>query len=293
MNVLITGVNGLIGNCLALHLLNNENFFVIGIDLTSTRINHAKYRHFSVNLSEFNSRLLESNTNIDVVVHLAQSRYYKEFPDKNSDVFEVNVHSTIHLLEWARISNVKQFIYASSGGIYGFGKNIFSEEYTVKLNHNLGFYLSTKLMGEMLVHNYSNFFTTTILRPFFVFGPNQNPNMLIPSLIKKIRNNQPITMKGEKGIRLNPIHVEDAAAIIKYLIINKSHGIFNICGNEIVHLKQIVDVISSKLNLKPNLITQPSNGNEDIIGDNQKIKNLGFIYTKNVFKEVELMCNYF
>jgi len=293
MKILITGVNGLIGTSFLQLLLNDEQFYVFGVDISPARISHPRYKHIEVNLTDSSLFVQSLNLKVDVVVHLAQSRFYKDFPDKNMDVFEVNVYSTFILLEWARNSGVRQFIYASSGGIYGFGKNIFSEEYSVKLNSNLGFYLSTKLMGEMLIHNYQSFFTTTIIRPFFVFGPNQNPGMLIPSLIQKVRSQQPIILKGENGIRINPIHVEDAVGIIKILIIKNTPGIYNVCGNEIVYLKHLVDIISKKLNILPVLNILPMNENADIVGDNQKIKNLGFEYSKNITEEIENMCQYF
>lgn len=293
MNILITGVNGLIGNNLVKTLSNDPQFHVFGIDISSARMEHARYKHLNINLTDPDSFFHTLNVKADVVVHLAQSRFYKEFPVKNMDVFEVNVHSTLRLLEWARTSGVRQFIYASSGGIYGFGKNVFSEEYSVKLNSNLGFYLSTKLMGETLVHNYSSFFKTTIIRPFFVFGPNQNPNMLIPSLIRRIRSNEPVVLKGESGIRINPIHVEDASGIIKLLIQNEAEGVFNVCGDEIVTLKQITEIIGKKINVVPQYNVQPSEGNDDIIGDNQKIKSLGYSYGKKIFDEIEHMCNFF
>ena len=47
--------------------------------------------------------------NIDAIIHLAQSRHYRKFPEKALDVFNINISSTAHLLDYALTNNVKYF----------------------------------------------------------------------------------------------------------------------------------------------------------------------------------------
>src|SRR5919204_2891833 len=39
---------------------------------------------------------------VDVVIHLAQSQHFRAFPAAASDIFTVNVASTVRLLDYAR-----------------------------------------------------------------------------------------------------------------------------------------------------------------------------------------------
>jgi len=58
---------------------------------------------------------------IDAVIHLAQSRRYREFPDGAIDVYEVNAGATVRLLEYCSRAGAASFTYASSGAVYAPG----------------------------------------------------------------------------------------------------------------------------------------------------------------------------
>ena len=100
----------------------------------------------------------------------------------------------------------------------------------------------------MLCNAYSEILNITIIRPFFVYGPNQSSDMLIPRLFNSVKNSIPIHLAGNEGISVNPIFVEDAAKFIKGIVENEIRGVFNLAGNEIVSLKRITDRVSYLLN---------------------------------------------
>ena len=62
----------------------------------------------------------------------------------------------------------------------------------------------TKAYGETLVHKYTAFFLTTVLRPFFVYGVAQHPQMLIPRLLRSVQDGQPIRLAGPQASALIP-----------------------------------------------------------------------------------------
>ena len=64
----------------------------------------------------------------DAVIHLAQSKGYRNFPDQAADIFDVNVASTLALLEYARKSGAKTFIFASTASIYQQGREPLRED---------------------------------------------------------------------------------------------------------------------------------------------------------------------
>ena len=98
---------------------------------------------------------------------------------------------------------MQQVIHASSGGIYG-GKSgeIFSEDDLLAVDNPLGFYLSGKLCSEIIFQNYMHYFeTAVILRPFFIYGPDQKKDMFIPRLIQSIQKETPIFLQGKRFLQ--------------------------------------------------------------------------------------------
>jgi nucleoside-diphosphate-sugar epimerase len=59
-------------------------------------------------------------------------------------------------------------------------------------------------MSEIIAENYAPYMNIVILRFFFVYGPRQNTTMLIPRLIRSIKEGNPIILQGSNGIRINP-----------------------------------------------------------------------------------------
>jgi UDP-glucose 4-epimerase len=268
-NILITGCNGLIGGALTFNLKEDSNLNIYGMGRSKNR---SSIKTIEVDLSKnWDENLLPEK--MDVIIHLAQSEKFRDFPDSSKEVFEVNTNSTLKLLEYARKAGVKKFIYASSGGVYGNSDIGFNEESPLQPNKDLGFYLTTKFCSELIVQNYTSFFDVNILRFFFVFGERQKKNMLIPRLIESIKNNRPITLQGDEGIKINPVYVDDAANAIIQIVAQKGSYNINIGGEEIVSIKQISEIIGKQLNKKPMFEIQDTTA-KNLIGDITKMKEL-------------------
>jgi nucleoside-diphosphate-sugar epimerase len=188
---------------------------------------------------------------VTTVVYLAQSEHFREFPERAQDIFDVNVANVQKMLEWARVSGVKRFILASSGGLYGHGDAAFREDDAIGPIGPLSYYLASKHCAELLAGSYANCFTIVILRFFFVYGPGQKHSMLIPRLINSVRNGRPIILQGREGIRLNPIFVDDASvAICRSLDLASSHTI-NVAGPEVLSMRQIGTLIGKAVGREP------------------------------------------
>lgn len=272
MRFLITGINGLLGYELGHLLLKKKENTVYGISQSNSQINASNYFHIQCDLEQatFLEKLPDE---VDVIFHLAQSAFFREFPEKANSIFNVNVASTELLLDYSRKCNCKNFIYTSSGGVYGFGRDAFSEEFNLKVTKDLGFYLGSKLMGEILTQNYSSFFHTQIIRPFFIYGKRQNKKMLIPRLFESVRSGTEITLASENGITINPIHVSDAAeSLIQAASLNSSNKI-NIAGVEELTIRQIALTMGEKINKSP-VFRCIDNPPENLLGDISKMELL-------------------
>lgn len=270
MKILITGANGLLGGQAVSLLAKTHEVHALVHNPPSSPVEGVRY--YVIDLANpLPVDILPAS--LDALIHLAQSSRFREFPEQAKDVFNVNVSSTAQLLDYARNSGVKKFVFASSGGVYGAGDEAFKENAVIPQHGQLGYYLGSKLCGEILAENYSRFMDVTILRFFFMYGRQQRNTMLIPRLIENIRNGAPISLQGSDGIRINPIHVSDGALALQSVLQLTGSHILNIAGAEVLSLKQIAETIGRKFNLNPTFQHVESSPTH-LIGDIEAMKRL-------------------
>ncbi|MEO6683290.1 MAG: NAD(P)-dependent oxidoreductase [Ginsengibacter sp.] len=246
--ILLTGAGGLVGS----HLLPliNEEHEVITISSKKNSNNNIQI-DFS---KEWDTDLLPKD--LDTIIHLAQSKDFRDFPNKAVDVFNVNTMSTLKLIDFAYKTGVKTFIFASSAGIYGNSDVEFDESTDIIYKSEMGFYLGTKQCSEIILDNYSSLIQVIQLRLFFVYGKGQRKDMLIPRLVDNIQNGIHLHLQGASGITINPTHVSDAVKAIKAsLDLSGSHKI-NIAGPELLTMKEIVEVIGNLIQKQPQFILE-------------------------------------
>jgi UDP-glucose 4-epimerase len=187
---------------------------------------------------------------VDVVIHLAQSEHYRDFPARADDIFALNVRATFELLDYARAVGAATFLYASSGGVYGPSFEPLTEDRTPAVD--VGFYLTSKQAGELMVQSYAGILRTAILRFFFVYGPGQN-RMLVHTLAERLVEGKPITVEGDPGIALNPVFVDDAVKALERALSFSEGGIFNVAGPDIVTLTDLVELIGREAGRQPDI----------------------------------------
>jgi UDP-glucose 4-epimerase len=248
MRILITGAGGLLGTQAIKKFMSEHEIHALVHSAPIEPLKDVTY--YAIDLATCDG-LDQLPKEIDAVIHLAQSSRFRDFPEQAADVFNVNVVSTARLLEYARRSGARAFILASSGGVYGTGDEAFKENAVIPEHGQLGFYLGSKLCAEVLAQNYASFLNVSVLRFFFMYGKEQKRSMLLPRLVDNIRTGQPITLQGQDGIRINPIHVSDAAlALERCLQLNGSHT-FNIAGKEILSMREIAATIGHAVGREP------------------------------------------
>ena len=258
---LVTGASGLIGSHLVPELLNDYHVTTMGRQKTDQNCAHI-YADFSKPL-----RLPGNTKKLEGVIHLSQSEHYRLFPERAKEIFDVNVNSTIHLLEHARSSGANIFIYASSGGVYGVAGGHCNEDAMIEATGDLGFYSSTKIINEILTSNYQEYYTVVILRFFFVYGKGQNEAMLVPRLRNMIINGEVIHISGAQGLLINPVHVSDAVKSVLAALHLKSHHKINIAGPEVLGLKDICKTLGAQVGRKPELDIKYDSIQERLVGD--------------------------
>jgi UDP-glucose 4-epimerase len=236
MNLLVTGINGLLGCSLKENLPENIN--VYSLQKKKSKNFKKNFHDVKCDLENFNENILPNK--IDIIIHLAQSKNYKNFPESADDIFNVNVISTFKLLNFARKNKVKYFLFASTGDVL----------FENTLSPYQSFYTTTKLVSEKIISNYSNFFKISVLRLFGLYGRNQSKG-LIYNLKEKILNNDTIFTNGDgNGDLIHMTHIDDCSDLINYFIKNKIVGTFDVAPPRRISIKKIADIMSNKYNKK-------------------------------------------
>lgn len=172
---------------------------------------------------------------IDAVIHLAQSRRHREFPEGAIDMHEINAAATVRLLDYCRRAGGTTFTFASTGGVYAPGQAPVREIDALAPGN---FYAASKLAGERAVEHFRAALRGHVLRPFFIYGPGQR-NMLMPSLIARVREGRSVTLAGSDGIHVNPVYVDDAVDAVLATLDLEESATLNVAGPDTVSIREI------------------------------------------------------
>lgn len=262
-SILVTGANGLLGRSVVARLASTNEVCAMVHALPEDPLPGVRYLPVDF-AGNWDVGALPQK--VHAIVHLAQSAHFRDVPARALEVFQVNIASTALLLDYAWRTGVERFVYASSGGIYSGGIQTFRETSPVIQPDTLGYYLGSKVSCEALASSYARFMKIMVLRFFFIYGKGQNRTMLIPRLIDNIRGGKPVTIQGENGLRLNPIHVSDASAAVVAALGSENSAIYNVAGPQVLSLRELCGEIQALVGKSARFETlqgQPS----DVVGD--------------------------
>jgi len=271
---LITGGAGFIGNHLVRALLNDKDLLITIIDnfdpfyskqikLLNTKDfeKHQQIMLFDRNLDDLSSFELQRilSQKVDVIIHLAAKAGVRPSINDPMAYQRTNVLGTQMLLDFAKETGVKQFVFASSSSVYGVNPNLPWKE-TERLQP-ISPYAMTKLSGEMAGHVFSHLYGIRFiaLRFFTVYGPSQRPDLAIHKFIKSILTNQPITMYGDGSTSRDYTYVDDIIrGILAAINYDRSQfEIINLGNNHGVSLKELISNIEEVTRSKATIDQQP------------------------------------
>ena len=244
MNILVLGGCGYIGTVLTQALLS-EGHYVTVVDIMWFG-NYLK-EHKNLRVIQEDVRNIEKipMQEIDTVIHLANvaNDPCSELDSRLS--WEVNVLATMRLVEHAIGNKVKQFIYASSGSVYGVKEE---PEVTEELSLlPISDYNKTKMISERVLMSYRDKILIQCVRPATVCGysPRMRLDLSVNMLTIQALANGKITVLGGSQVRPN-IHIKDMVAVYLYCLEmgDKIEGIYN-AGFENISILDIANKIAS------------------------------------------------
>lgn len=243
MNILVTGGCGYVGTVLTQTLLN-EGHHVSVVDIMWFGNYLSSHRNLKVKKADIRDIDEIPMDDIDVVIHLANvaNDPCSELNSKLS--WEVNALATMRLVEKAISSGVKQFIYASSGSVYGV-KN--EPEVTEDLSLvPISDYNKTKMISERVLMSYQDKIIIQCIRPATVCGysPRMRFDLSVNMLAIQALTNGKITVFGGNQVRPN-IHIKDMIAVYLHFLNmgDKFQGIYN-AGFENISILDIAKQIT-------------------------------------------------
>jgi nucleoside-diphosphate-sugar epimerase len=134
---------------------------------------------------------------VDLIVHLAaNARVFLSV--KNPQLAVENVLQTINILEYARQAGVQRFLYASSREVYGHQTDAFVAETQARIDRAESPYTASKVTGEAFAAAYRHSYgiAPVIVRFSNVYGRFDDSERVVPSFIRRICNEQPLTIFG-------------------------------------------------------------------------------------------------
>lgn len=295
--VVVVGGAGYVGAVLVPKLLN-VGYRVKVIDLflygghMFDRIQHNP-RFIAVRGDMRDSKLLEREfMETDAVIHLACISNDPSFELDPELSKSINYDATVNLMDVAKKTKVKRFIYASTSSVYGIKKE---REVTEDLSlEPLTDYSRYKALCETyLLELQSPQFTTLILRPATVCGysPRLRLDLTVNMFTIQALVNKKITVFGGTQKRPN-IHIDDMAdAYIVSLSAPKDQiagKIYNV-GYENYTIIEIATMVKRILN-DPTIaiIVTPTNDMRSYHVSSKKIdKEIGFRAKRSVEKAID------
>ena len=283
--VLVTGGCGFKGSVLVPLLLKN-NYYVKVLDTMW----FGNYLNPHPNLEIINKDIrnveITDLENVSKVIHLANIANDPSVELQPLLSWEVNVLATYKLLDLAARSSVSQFIFASSGSVYG----IKSEEHVTEELEllPLSAYNKTKMIAERVCLSFSRDFYIHCIRPATVCGvsPRMRLDVAVNLLTFQALSENQITVLGGSQIRPN-IHINDIARLYLFLMNNKlaiPSGCYN-AGFENISIMDIANKIKSKTGCK--ILVKDSNDPRSYRQDSSLIKSYGFSPVENVDSAIE------
>ncbi len=256
MKLLITGGAGFIGaNFISYFLKKNSNYEVINIDKLTYAGNLANVAHLNTNprysfvkgdiCDKALLNTLFSENKIEGIIHFAAESHVDNSINDPGIFVETNVKGTYALLEVARMHWMEapnkykigfehtRFHHISTDEVYGsLGKEGFFTEKTPYAPNSP--YSATKAASDFLVRSYHHTYGMNVVTTNCSnnYGPFQNDEKLIPTIIRKALKQEAIPIYGDGSNVRDWLYVEDHCIGLD-LIFKKgiSGETYNIGGN--------------------------------------------------------------
>ena len=274
--ILVTGGCGYVGSKLVPTLLR-KGYAVTVVD-TQWFGNYLSC-HPNLKIIKKDTRDISENDLVGFsrIIHLANIANDPAVDLDQTLSWEVNVLATQQLIDKVvRTGSLKQFIFASSGSVYGVKteKNVTENLSLVPISA----YNKTKMVAERVLKSYASQFKIHNIRPATVCGlsPRMRLDVAVNLLTFQALQNRKITVLGGTQTRPN-IHINDMVNVYVHFLEkfeDIDSGDYN-AGFENISILDIANMIKEEVDCEINV--QPSNDPRSYRQNSDKLLSTGFV----------------
>ena len=266
--VIVTGINGLIGQYIA-EPLKKLGFEVYGIGTKDILTDKFNYIKLDINDTVQLEHLFKE-IKAEYLIHLAWDTK-KGYLDSDSN-FDL-LASSINMLKYFKENGGKRAIFIGTLAEYKFTDKPVKEDAELNLQT---IYTKCKNSLREISELYCNKHNISFCwcRIFNTYGENEKEYRLFPYIINTLKNNEKVSINYSQ-LEKDYIYAGDAARILALVINSDITGIINICSGKGIKLKDLAIIIAEKLG-KLNLLELKELSTKEpliTIGDNYRIVN--------------------
>ncbi len=273
MNIMVTGGCGFVGSVLVRQLLEDGHKLTV---LDAMWFGNHLQDHNNLTIIQEDVRNADNlqMDGIESIIHLANVAN-----DPCSDLnpklsWEVNALASMRLVERAIACGVKQFIYASSGSVYGIKDELQVTEDLPLVP--ISEYNKTKMISERVLLSYQDRITIQCIRPATVCGvsPRIRLDLSVNMLTMQALTNGRITVFGGDQTRPN-ITILDMVDVYRHFIKlgAKAPGIYN-AGFENISILEIAQMVTEQIPAE--IVVSESNDPRSYRQNSDKLLATGF-----------------
>lgn len=247
--ILITGINGFIGQYIANKLIK-EGYNIFGISLEdSCVINNENLIYKKIDITNYKKiNQIFKNYDIESVIHLAAIVHQNSKDQLKELYYNVNYRASKNIFKQCIENNVKKLLFASTVGVYGEKEEKIIHENFECNPHSV--YAKTKLLAEkFLISIANNKLNYVIMRLASVYADNfkLNINKRIYILPQKLAY---YFKKGDYFFNFCSINnvIDFISEILKKPDLKS--GIYNLSDSRNYNVKQIISLEKKHRNLK-------------------------------------------
>ena len=221
----------------------------------------------------------------DVIIHLANVANDPGVELDQTLSWEVNALATQRLADRAARAGVYQFIFASSGSVYGVKDE---PDVTEDLElMPLSAYNKTKMVAERALMSYAGDMQVHNIRPATVCGvsPRMRFDVSVNMFAKQGYLDRRMTVFGGRQVRPN-IHIDDLVNVYRHFIGNPdlASGAYN-AGFENIEILAIAELVKERTGA--DIVVTPSNDPRSYRQNSDKLLSTGFRPQKTVAHAID------
>ena len=264
MKIALTGAAGFVGQHVLQQLKTHSDVEVVTLDIKN-----------GIDVCDWES---VKDTKADVYIHLANKTYVPDSYEHPRSFFDVNINSTLNILELARQNNARVLYFSSY--VYGDPEYLPIDEKHPTRAFNP--YSATKIMCEQMCRSYAQDLKVpvAVFRPFNIYGTGQNVQFLLPMMVHQLLSGK-IQVRDDRPKR-DYIHIDDIASAVELMTFaewKEKYAVYNLGTGKSFSVREVADILR---NLWGKPVEYVATGeirfNEvlDTVADISKLRSMGW-----------------